>query len=91
MSIEIDWELTEAPADDAGDPAQRPPAFPPASSDPPPIPPAPPGRRRNAWWLAVPLVLALVAALGLNYVTRLGWQRISDEVIALIDHSPVLR
>ncbi len=85
MSIEIDWEVTDAPSgdDDTGAP-QRPPDRHSQPPGPPANEPQPAGRQRRPWWIAVPIGLALVAALGLNYVTRLGWQRISADVIALV-------
>ena len=96
MSIEIDWELTDAPtADDAGSPPARTPSRTSPPSQPPPDQPPfgdEPGPRRAArrWWLAVPLVLLAVAAVGLSYMTRLGWQRVTDEVTALVRYEEQL-
>jgi LysM repeat protein len=97
MSIEIDWELTDAPAgDDEAGFANRPPGRPPSPGGPAPSGSPPPVNERTPrgpvrrWLLAVPLLLLLAAALGLNYVTRLGWQRISDEVIALVRYEEQL-
>ena len=93
MSIEIDWEVTDAPTNDEehGGPQRPPPGGPPRRLPPePPQPDSPLPQRRRAWWLAVPIVLGLVGLLGLNYITRLGWQRLSDEVIALVRYEEQL-
>lgn len=93
MSIEIDWELTDAPTGDepGGPPARTPPpsGTPPAGSSPghEAPPPVPHGRR---WWLAVPLALLLVAAVGFAFITRQGWQRITDDVSALVQYEEQL-
>lgn len=95
MSIEIDWELSEAPAEDEGAPSPHHPH--PLHSPGPQFPvggaPSAPdgsGRRRSRWWLAVPVTLALVGALALNYVSGLGWQRISADIIALVRYEEQL-
>ena len=91
MSIDLDWEVTDAPSDDGGGFSQPPP-----TQRAPGVPAPPAGgpraarSRRRHWWLAVPLVLLVLAAFGLNYITRLGWQRITDEVIALVRYEDQL-
>ena len=85
MSIEIDWEVTDAPSggdENVSPPRPRDRPNPPTGA--PDSQPPPAGRPRRPWWVAVPVVLALAAALGLNYVTRLGWRHIQADVVALI-------
>ncbi len=91
MSIEIDWELSDAPAgDDDNGPARRPspnlvqPT--PSAGEPPPAMAAP----QRRWWLVIPLALLIVAAFGIHYVSQLGWQRISDEIVALVRYEEQL-
>ena len=93
MSIEIDWELTDAPAgDEPVPPTARtpPPAGPPPAGGPPaPEDPAPaPNRRR--WWLAVPVALLLIAAVAFAVITGRGWRRITDDIRALVRYEEQL-
>jgi hypothetical protein len=91
MSIEIDWEVTDAPTGDDGSTTAPPPVSrggrPPGAPPPDTSQPAP---RRRRWWLAIPLVLAVITAFGLNYITRLGLQRISEEIVALVRYEEQL-
>lgn len=93
MPIEIDWQVTEAPSgDDIQDdaprlpPRERPLQVPPTSSGTE----RPRASGRGRWWLRLPLILVIAAVLGLNYLTRLGWQRLSADVIALVRYEDQL-
>jgi hypothetical protein len=97
MSIKLDWDLAEAPRDDASapgnlsaarpNPEPRPPALPiPLRQAPAQATLAPRVRAVPLSAITLFLLVALAAAggAGLWYVTRAGWQRVTADIAALV-------
>ncbi len=84
MSIELDWELSDAPQD------QTPPPIPQAPLPRQPKPSTrPAGRRPARRWAGPLLTLILLAGLGSLaawQVSRLGWQRVTGDITALVHY-----
>jgi len=91
MSIKLDWDLTDAPSSNEKGPLapSRLPAAVPAPVELPHVVPAPaPARPARRWliWAAVVVVLGLSAGIGAAVIARSGWQRITNDVTALVHY-----
>jgi len=92
MSIELDWELSDAPPDQAPQAATEP-ALPPSPPTPAPRRPntsaRPAARRPARRWVGLLLTIVLLAGLGglaAWQVSRLGWQRVTGDITALVQY-----
>src|SRR6476660_7613507 len=87
MSIQLDWEVSEAPPNDEATPSQSALAAPLPKNRLKDAPPShQPTGRRWPLWLAGLAVLGVAAAGGLWYTTQAGWRRVTDDVRAAIHY-----
>ena len=98
MSIELEWEVSEAPdgrarghapdlaLDEPGAAAPEPRPTPQAARPPQPKPRAQAPRR--PWFppLLLGLALAAVGAASIWSITRLGWQRVTGDIEAIVQY-----
>jgi hypothetical protein len=94
MSIELEWDVSEAlhdnevhPHTPIGNQSPNQTNHPPDERDSREPHKTPIGRRQNwPWWLAGIVLTAAVAGSGLWYFAQAGWQKVSNDLVAAIDY-----